>query len=298
LTTPQIDATPSNLVPLGKQAIAPTPGEVITSVVTGNAYTMGGMIGEGFFGQVFECTDGWDNALAAKVLKPIAPYETVRARAQAEVMKLETLRHPCITYIFDAFEFRDTFYIVTERCHFSGHDLMAATGFDKATWIEPIARSVLQAVHYLHLNRYVHQDIHLGNIFAQIPRNELLNQPTTGLRFKLADLGVARLAEEVHATNTRAQWMQPPEVLSPQEFGPIDHRVDIYHLGLLLIQLGHSRVTTFTQDEILAGRPRELALQLPPPVSIAAEKALRRHVQHRTASAMEMWRDLRSPVGT
>ena len=146
-------------------------------------------------------------------------------------------------------------------------------------WVEPIARSILQAVYFLHTNQYVHQDIHLGNVFAQIPRNEMLKEPMPGVHFKLADLGIARLASEVHINNTRAQWMIPPEVLEPTEFGPVDHRVDIYHLGLLFLQLSYSRELTFTREEILEGKPRELALGLSLPLSIATEKALRRHVQ-------------------
>jgi serine/threonine protein kinase len=280
-----------------KQVVAPKPGELITSLATGNTYTMGDKIGEGGFGEVFGCTDVWEHELAAKVLKPTASYEAVKARAEAEVHRLVALRHPCITYIYDAFEYRDTFYIVTERCHFSGHELFQVEAFDGKLWVEPIARSILQAVYYLHGNNYVHQDIHLGNIFAQFHRDEFRKQPTQGLQFKLADLGIARLAGEVHANNTRAQWMLPPEVLSTEEFGPVDHRVDIYHLGLLLLQLGISREITFSKEEVLAGRPREIALQLPAPLSLATEKALRRHVQYRSSSAMEIWRDLQSPVG-
>src|SRR5580700_1893305 len=52
---------------------------------------------------------------------------------------------------------------------------------------------------------------------------------------------------------------------------------------------------TFTGDEIIAGKPRQLALQLPAPYNFALEKALRRHVASRTANAMELWRDLNSP---
>ena len=86
--------------------------------------------------------------------------------------------------------------------------------------------------------------------------------------------------------------MLPPEVLDETQFGPVDSRVDIYHIGLLFLQLAHSKELRFTKDEILAGKPRDMALTLPPPLSFALEKALRRRVQYRTASAMELWRDL------
>ena len=68
-------------IPPAKIVVPPAPGEVITSLATGNT------------------------------------YEKIRALAEAEFRKLAVLRHPNITYVFDAFEFRNTFYIITERCY-------------------------------------------------------------------------------------------------------------------------------------------------------------------------------------
>jgi serine/threonine protein kinase len=96
-----------------KNVIPPSPGEVITSLATGITYTMGEPIGEGSFGLVFACTDGWGNDLAAKVMKATRPYEELQAAAWGELQRLLLLRHPHITYVYDAFEYRDTFYIIT-----------------------------------------------------------------------------------------------------------------------------------------------------------------------------------------
>jgi serine/threonine protein kinase len=274
----------------------PTPGEVITSELTGNSYTMGDKIGEGHFGLVYGCVDVWNNELAAKVMKPLGPYEKVKASTLAELNKLVYLRHPHITYVFDAFEYRDTFYIITERCHCPLTDLFVLESFSGTVWVKPIARCLLQAVHYIHINQYAHQDIHLGNVFAAFAKDEM-NPQNFGpaLQFKLGDLGVAKLFSEIDATNTRALWMLPPEALDTSEFGPLDRRIDIYHCGLLFLHLLHGQEVRFTAEEIKAGRPRELALQLPAPYNFALEKALRRHVVYRTESAMELWRDLNSP---
>ena len=76
----------------------------------------------------------------------------------------------------------------------------------------------------------------------------------------------------------------------------MDHRIDIYHAGLLLLQIALSKEIKFTKEEILAGKPREMARGLPAPYNFALEKALRRHVDYRTASAQELWRDLHSPA--
>ena len=89
--------------------------------------------------------------------------------------------------------------------------------------------------------------------------------------------------------------MLPPEVLDPAGFGLIDHRTDIYHCGLLFLSVACGRELQFTTQEIMEGRPREMALDLPLPYNFALEKALRRHVMYRTDSAMELWRDLNSP---
>lgn len=292
--TPAVATPTAPPAPAVKTFVLPQPGEVITSSWTNSTYTMGDRIGGGHFSDVFACQDVWGNDLAAKVLKPHGTYEQVRDNAVAEVEKLRQLRNPYVTFVFDAFEFRDTFYIITERCYCPVSDLFALPGFDGKLWIAPIARCLLQAVHFLHIHNYVHQDIHAGNVFAAVIKDELAptDPKKTATQFKLADLGIAKLREHVTAANTRALWMLPPEVLDEAQFGPIDSRVDIYHIGLLFLQLALSKELTFTKEEILAGQPRVSALALPPPLSFALEKALRRHVQSRTASAMELWRDL------
>ena len=296
-TTPaaSLSATPTSPE---KKFVPPVPGEVITSLRTQNTYTIGTNIGEGHFGVVYSCADNWSNELAVKVLKPLGlPYEKIQAAAQSEFLKLLVLRHPNITYIYDAFEYRDTFYIVTERCHCPVSNIFNLKDFNGLTWVKPIARCLLQAVHFLHINNIVHQDIHPGNVFATFVRDEMPSNDKA-IQFKLADLGVAKLFEEVDAQNTRAQWMLPPEVLRPSEFGPIDKHIDIYHIGLLLLQLAYSKELNFTQEEVLAGKPGQMANELPPPLNFALGKALRRHVPFRTSSAMELWRDLNAALPT
>src|SRR5690606_16314782 len=111
--------------------------------------------------------------------------------------------------------------------------LFGLQDFNGLVWMLPIARCVLQAVQYLHLNQYAHQDIHLNNVFAAFARNEMSSDDPGAIHFKLGDLGVSRVFEELNAANTLAEWIRPPEALDPAEYGPLDHRIDIYHLGLL-----------------------------------------------------------------
>ncbi len=141
-----------------------------------------------------------------------------------------------------------------------------------------------------HVTFFFH--IHGGNVFVSVVADEM--KPDEFLvTFMLGDLGIAKLAAEMDAENTiLAEWMRAPESLQPAEFGPMDHRMDMYHCGLLLLQVLLGKPLEFTREEILAGKPRETALALDSPYRFALEKALRRHVDYRTASALELWRDL------
>ncbi len=203
---------------------------------------------------MYGCVDDWNNKLAAKVLQPINTYDlNDESSAYAEMVRLIELRHPQITHFYDAFEYRDTFYIITERCVSSVRlNSYRATGSTVHCGRSRLPRSLLQAVQFLHNNQYAHQDIHAGNVFALFARNELNPSDTSATQFRLGDLGVAKVFSEISAQNTRAHWMLPPEVLNQSEFGAPDHRVDIYHCGLLLLQVEHSKEIQFTQEELLA----------------------------------------------
>ena len=251
-------------------------------------------IGEGYFSLVFGCTDLWNNRLAAKVFKPLGRnFEDVEKSVIDERNKLLFLRHPYITYIFDAFVYDDTFYVITERCGSTLHDLFKIKNFDGKVWFYAVARCLLQGLEYIHQNGYAHQDLHFGNVMYSFIQDELISEKSA-MTFKIADFGISKLIEEVNPENTRANWLLPPEALNPTEFGPLDHRIDIYHVGLILLQLAYSAEIQFTREQILNGAPRQLAQDLEPPFSFALEKALRRHVSFRTESAQELWRDINS----
>ena len=279
-----------------EQFTPPALGTVIISESTRTTYTIGAMIGEGSFGYVYEAVDIWGNLLAAKILKPRGTYEEIRIAATQEFAKLLQLRHPNVTHVHDAFEFKYTFYLVTERCTTSMVALFGFKGLDGKQWLLPLARCVLQAVHFLHTYGYVHQDIHFGNIFAQFHRNEMGAVQDTSITFKLADFGITKLFEHVDAANTMLKLgMLPPEYLN-NNFGPMDHRIDIYHCGLLFLQLLFGRQLQFTNDEIQSGAPRQLAEQLPEPYRTALSGALRRTVASRTPSAIDFWNALNAGV--
>lgn len=277
----------------------PAPGEKITSQLTGNTYSIGNQIGEGAFGVVFGCTDVWENHLVAKLLKPDSTgLLATERKAQHELAVLVQARHPNIIYVYDAFVYKGAFYIISERCDQTLADLISISDFRPLNWFRPIARCVLQAIQFTHLMQMVHCDIHLRNVFAKFQPDEILPQEYAAVTFKLGDFGLARPFGTIPADGTFLDSIRPPEAINPDEFGPLDKRIDIYHAGLLFLQVLHGKPIAFTREQITSGYPRELALQLPHPHAFALEKMLRRHVMFRAESAMEVWRDLNSPAPT
>ena len=274
----------------------PQKGQVIPSAL--NMYTIGDPIGRGSYGHAFACVDDWGNNLVAKVLLPTGTYEDVRNRFYRELQGLFTLRHPNVTFIYDAFEHEDTFYLVIERCSGNLADLFAIPKFNGYVWFMPVARCVLQAIEFLHLHNVVHRDLHVRNVLCSFVRNEMEYGTTPdftkrSITFKVADLGISRLETAGDfATGTFAPWMIPPEVLDPATFGEPGRRVDVYHAALLLVAVVSGRELSFTTEEILDGAPRRAAEALGGLCGRPLARALRRHVAERTGTALALWKDL------
>ncbi len=270
----------------------PQEGEVIECL--GRRYTLGRETGHGYFGAVFQCTDEWGNDLVAKVLLPQGrTYEQVRQEWLTELQNLKALRHPNITYVYDAFECRDTFYLIIERCAVTLMDLIGAPDLPGEDWLPAVSRDLLQAIDFIHQSGYVHKDISPTNVLVVMSREQLLSAPPAMVVFKVGDLGISRLESDINLFNTiLAKWMHPPEFLDPEQFGAIGKPVDIYHGGLLLLSLLLGRIPPFTPEEIAAGEPRRLAERGPSRYAPALVRALRRHVAFRTQTAIDFWRDL------
>jgi serine/threonine protein kinase len=263
-------------------------GRTISSRKTGNSYTIGELIGEGRFAWIYSCRDLWENELAVKILKPSEHLQAISEHAAAEFQTLLTVRHPFITYVYDVFEFDRLPCIAMERCRGPISTLFKVPGFRGDLRLKSIARCLLQAVHFLHMNGFVHKDIHCGNVFLNREADDITPAGRQMLECKLGDLGTANLSKDVVMSKQRL----PPECLDPRRFGPLDRRIDIYHCGLVFLQILKGEELVFTPEQIVSGAPREMALQLPLPYSAVLEKALRRAVQYRTATAREFWQEL------
>lgn len=257
-------------------------------------FYIGEKLGRGGFGVVYECTDDWGNPLVAKVILPHErPYAEVRESWLGEAGKLMHLRHPNITFVRDAFEYQDTFYLIIERCNFPLLQVITSFGLDAERWLPYVARDVLQALDYIHAHGYVHKDLHPGNVFVVESRQQAAFIHRIVRSFKIGDLGLTRLETDGRAFQTRlAEWMRPPELIDTDTFGPVGRQVDLYQTGLLMLSLLLKEIPYFTSDEIVAGIPQAVAQDHPSPYAPIIAKALQCHVEKRTQTALEFWREL------
>jgi serine/threonine protein kinase len=295
--TPRLEAIRNIVARQPRQFSPPENGEVIIN--EDRRYFIGGPIGRGGFGMVYECTDDWGNPLVAKILMPRRQsYRELKEVWQDELRKLVVMRHPNITFVYDAFEHKDTFYLIIERCNFPLTNLITRAHLDPDRWIPYVARDVLQALDYIHASGYVHKDLHPGNVFVAEGRRKRMLVKEPFWQFKVGDLGLTKLESDIRVFETLlADWMRPPEAFDPVEFGDVGYLVDIYQTGLLLLALLLREIPYFTKDEILAGIPKILAHEHDSKYGPVIAKALRRHTSVRTPSALEFWREISAVSG-
>lgn len=273
----------------------PKPGELIVSPLTGTTYEIGAQFHEGNFGHVFACTDEWPNELVAKVLKPEPNWQQSEAKAVSEGLAMAISRSPNIVHVYDMFVFRGAYFIISERCHESVRDMINDKTANPRVWLPALAQALLNALHGMHVNGIAHCDVHPGNVFLRFVKDAILPDEirNTACAFKLGDLGLARPIENMHVDGTFLNSFRPPEAIDQKEFGPLDYRSDIYQAGLTLLMFATKQAVVFSRDDILQGRPREMAEALPFRWAEPLAAMLRRHVEFRPPTAIDAWRSLK-----
>lgn len=206
-----------------------------------NNYELLNEIGSGGMSRVFRAHRlDTDETVAVKVIRiedVAADYER-RLRREPEVQ--QGLGHENIVRLIDWFRLRDEFFLVME--YIDGRSLAqiihkdsGALPFERA---RAYFRQLLRAVNHLHSLGIVHRDIKPSNILIQ--KNDVV---------KLADFGIAKFTWQQGQTKTQ-KGLGTPEYMSPEQARgtQIDHRTDIYSLGITLFEVLTGR-KPFSRDE-------------------------------------------------
>jgi serine/threonine protein kinase len=237
-----------------------------------------------------------DRTVAVKILSEnLAASSEFMERFRREARTAANLRHPNVITVHDFGEDdRGVPYLVLE--YIEGPtlaDLMDA-GLDDER-IPGLLDQVAAGLDYAHAHGVIHRDIKPGNVLL-----------TEDGRAVLADFGLAWLLEGAHLTLTGGV-IGTPEYMSPEQAAgePIDHRSDVYALGVVLFEMlvGERPFIADTpigvllkhlQDpapSVLIARP-----ELPPAVAQVLDKALVKDPNARYSSAGELARAFRAAL--
>ena len=174
--------------------------------------------------------------VAIKVLSPaLADDMDLVKRFLREAQSAAALHHPNVITIHDVGSEGDIHYIVTEYLEgLTLAELLDKTGSLPPERVLNIARQVASALDYAHSRGYIHRDIKPSNIMVDPERNDHVT---------LMDFGLVRVRGESKLTRT-GFIMGTPDYMSPEQArgDPIDHRTDVYSLGVTIYHMFAGRV--------------------------------------------------------
>ncbi|HEX7453759.1 MAG TPA: protein kinase [Polyangiaceae bacterium] len=272
----------------------PVPGDVI-----GGKYRIVRLIGDGGMGTVYEAHHEFlETTVALKFLhSELAQRAGLGSRFLQEARVSARIRSPHVTHVTDVDQTADgSPYLVMELLH--GEPLQQAMDRRGKLPVEQavdFALQILSGLESAHAIGVVHRDLKPDNVFI-VPA-------TGGPLLKLIDFGIAKLraSTEYQKGLTRAGVvMGTPEYMAPEQLfsaETVDHRADLYSLGVILFEMLSGRRPTDGDDveaivaAVVSGNVRHLAALEPslnPGLVAVVERSLAADREARFATALEM----------
>ena len=200
-------------------------------------------LGEGGMAAVYKAYQpNMERYVAIKVLpRHMAASEEFTARFRREARMLAQLQHPHILPVFDYGEADGYPYIVMPHI-VSG--TLADVLRSKRLSLSEVRRILTQlgdALSYAHTRGMIHRDIKPSNVLVDERGNCLLT-----------DFGLARMAEASSHLTTSGAVMGTPAYMSPEQGAgsTIDHRSDIYSLGIVMYEMVTGRVPYIAETPV------------------------------------------------
>ncbi|GAX20770.1 calcium/calmodulin-dependent protein kinase I [Fistulifera solaris] len=215
------------VAPSKKSAPPPESKDQAAGTNFGKQYRLGKELGSGAFSTVKEgFHKETKEAYAVKIVtKSKLTYED-EAALKDEISVLKELNHPNIIRLYDVFEEKDYYFLVTEK-------MMGGELFDrivqKSYYNEKEARDtalvLFQAISFCHQKKIAHRDLK--------PENLLLTSTDSDSNIKIADFGFAKKCPKPNSLTTQCgtPGYVAPEIL---EGTPYDMQADMWSLGVIV----------------------------------------------------------------
>jgi serine/threonine protein kinase len=265
--------------------------------IIGDRYLILDRLGEGGMAVVYTARDEkLGRVVAIKLLhQHYADDQNIRQRFELEAQAVSALDHPNIVKVFDYSGTKSQqLWIVTELL--KGQNVSAFSRSFDTNQVHSIigaciGREMCKALDHAHSKEIVHRDIKPENIMV-----------TEIGQIKLMDFGIAKNLHKNSVTQTGA-FMGSPSYMSPEQVRGkgIDHRCDIYSLGVLLYELltgklpysgGSIHDVALNIVEAKLVRPRKLNPMIPRDINKIICKAMAADPDRRFQSTKVLAREL------
>jgi tRNA A-37 threonylcarbamoyl transferase component Bud32 len=228
--------------------VGPPTGEmesaIVSDMVLSNKYRVIRKLGEGGMASVWLVQHlGLGETRALKIIRSsIAEDPTYRERFDREARILARLKHPNAVIVYDVGVVGDVPCIAME--YLEGRTLrerLASGQPCQLPWVEWVLREVCNVLARAHDLGIVHLDLKPANIVITTDRVSGREQ------IKVLDFGIAMIlgGEPVSSSGPAVRmdrYIGTPLYSSPEQFAivpgvPIDHRSDLYSLGVMLYEM-------------------------------------------------------------
>ena len=258
-------------------------------------------IGSGSMGTVYLAEHiSLQKKVALKVLRPelMAGDESI-TRFQREGIAAGKFTHPNAIQIFDFDRDGDELFFLAME-FIEGEDLGEFLRREKRVSVEEalaLLRQILSALSEAHTQGIVHRDLKPENIMV-------VTAPSGERTIKVLDFGLSKLVHLPLGASLATQpgrIMGTPLYMAPEQGvgDPVDHRSDIYAVGLILYELV-SGVRPFRSDSVVELISKQISapvpalteshpnLKIPGALEDVIQRALEKRKEDRFQSAQEM----------
>jgi formylglycine-generating enzyme required for sulfatase activity/tRNA A-37 threonylcarbamoyl transferase component Bud32 len=261
----------------------------------GDGYVVERPLGEGGFAVVFLVRDlALKRRLAVKVLSPeIITSNAMLERFRREAETVAQLSHPNIVPVHFIGQKDELLWLAMQFVDGGSiADRLSRDGRMPVDDAVRVIREVASALEHAHKRGVIHRDIKPANILVDAESGRSL----------VTDFGIARTVDTAALTGTGIV-LGTPAYLSPEQVtgDPVDHRVDIYALGVMAYEMLAGRLPfdgatpTAAMMKRLAGPPAPITTvraDVPAPLAEMIGRCLLPDAAERLQSAGELVRAL------
>jgi serine/threonine-protein kinase len=240
-------------------------GDPLLGTTIDGRYEVQSLLGEGGMGQVYQVRHTTlERLFALKALRSeLARDEELSARFIQEARATASVRHPNVVEITDFGKMPTgvPYFVMDLLVGQSLGDVIKSGGPLPGARAVRIARQIASALGATHAAGIVHRDLKPDNVF-------LVGGVTGGAvsdNVRIVDFGAAKIIGSSRVTRQGIVFGTPAYMSPEQASGqPVDHRADIYALGVILYEMLAGRVP-FEADTYMGVLTQHMFVQPLPP---------------------------------